>query len=262
MTDHADLLDRYRRMREVRFRLNNLLAKTIPKKTLEECGRILGFFRKGVLYFETEDETSVLMDYCLYYPQPDGRNLVAKYLEKSPPPADSDEMAALQAMSQAYYSLFQVVDVEQGVGVSVRDILRGENGFITDIGFGNTAQRHMMLATRIIPAEGFLTTGGASLPVDASAASRISKVLVRTGYNPETFDFEQIEPRQEAELAAIFIRECRSMGMTSRIVYAEPGGHARPTPVSSEGGSRIGRNEPCRCGSGKKFKKCCGRRGA
>ena len=108
MTDHSGLLDRYRRMREVRFRLNNLLVKTIPKKTLEECGRILGFFRKGMLFFETEDETSVLMDYCLYYPGPDGRNLVAKYLEKSPPPAGSDEMAALQEMTHAYYSLFQV----------------------------------------------------------------------------------------------------------------------------------------------------------
>ena len=127
MTDRSGLLDRYRRTREVRFRLNNLLVKTIPKKTLEECGRILGFFRKEVLVFETEDETSVLMDYCLYYPGPDGRNLVAKYLEKSPPPADSEEMAALQEMTHAYYSLFQVVDVERGVGVSVRDLLRGEH---------------------------------------------------------------------------------------------------------------------------------------
>ncbi len=66
MTDHSGLLDRYLRMREVRFRLNNLLVKTIPKKTLEECGRILGFFRKGTLFFETEDETSVLMDYCIF----------------------------------------------------------------------------------------------------------------------------------------------------------------------------------------------------
>ena len=114
MTDHSGLLDRYRRMREVRFRLNNLLVKTIPKKTLEECGRILGFFRKGTLFFDTEDETAVLMDYCLYYPQPDGRNLVAKYLEKSPPPPGSDEMAALQEMTHAYYSLLQVSAWSEG----------------------------------------------------------------------------------------------------------------------------------------------------
>ncbi|MEA3436938.1 MAG: SEC-C metal-binding domain-containing protein [Thermodesulfobacteriota bacterium] len=28
-----------------------------------------------------------------------------------------------------------------------------------------------------------------------------------------------------------------------------------PRPVQSE---KIGRNDPCPCGSGKKFKKCCG----
>ncbi len=245
-------------MREVRFRLNNRLVKTIPKTALEECGRILGFFRKGVLFFETEDETSVLMDYCLFYPQPDGRNLVAKYLEKSPPPPGSDEMVALQEMTHAYYSLFQVVDVQRGTGVAVRDLLRGETGFIVDVGFGNTAQRHMIVATRIIPVEGFLMTGGAALPVDASVAERISKELKRTGYNPETFVYEQITPRQEAEVAAIVIRECRSTGMTSRIAYAEPGGQSRPSPGGSEV-RRIGRNDPCPCGSGKKFKACCGR---
>ena len=100
MTAHSDLLDRYKRIREVRFRLNNLLVGTIPKKTLEDCGRKLGLFRKGTLVFGSEDEMSVLMDYCLYHPEPDGRNLVAKYLEKSPPPADSDEMIALALVSR------------------------------------------------------------------------------------------------------------------------------------------------------------------
>ena len=31
-----------------------------------------------------------------------------------------------------------------------------------------------------------------------------------------------------------------------------------PAPVRSE---KIGRNDPCSCGSGKKYKKCCGTRG-
>ena len=44
---------------------------------------------------------------------------------------------------------------------------------------------------------------------------------------------------------------------------------AQPTQVSSDGtdlanktvrkGKKIGRNDPCPCGSGKKYKKCCGR---
>lgn len=33
--------------------------------------------------------------------------------------------------------------------------------------------------------------------------------------------------------------------------------HAPQAPVVREG-AKIGRNDPCVCGSGKKFKKCCG----
>jgi hypothetical protein len=258
MTDHSGLLDRYRHVREVRFRLNKILVKSIPKETLQECGRILGLFRNGTFVFDSEDESSLLMDYCLYYPQPDGRNLVATYLEKSQPAADSVEMAVLQAMTHAYYSLFQVVDVEPGIGVSVQDLLRDESGFIVDIGFGNTARRHLMLATRIIPEEGFLMTSGAALPVEATAARRIVDDLNRNNQNPETFNFKQISPAQEAELAALMIRVCRSSGMSARITYEAPGSPGRPRSIGSDV-HRVGRNDRCPCGSGKKFKTCCGR---
>jgi uncharacterized protein len=33
----------------------------------------------------------------------------------------------------------------------------------------------------------------------------------------------------------------------------------KQTRPSFEGGTKVGRNDPCVCGSGKKFKKCCGR---
>jgi hypothetical protein len=41
------------------------------------------------------------------------------------------------------------------------------------------------------------------------------------------------------------------------LVYVRHGG-ARPEPVVRQA-PRVGRNDPCTCGSGKKFKKCCGR---
>ncbi len=41
-------------------------------------------------------------------------------------------------------------------------------------------------------------------------------------------------------------------------VAAEAGGQGRVATVRREG-RKIGRNEPCPCGSGKKYKKCCGR---
>ena len=36
---------------------------------------------------------------------------------------------------------------------------------------------------------------------------------------------------------------------------------ARKKPVTNKDGSKVGRNDPCPCGSGKKYKNCCGRNG-
>jgi len=36
-------------------------------------------------------------------------------------------------------------------------------------------------------------------------------------------------------------------------------GFFKQTRQLGEGGTKVGRNDPCFCGSGKKFKKCCGR---
>jgi preprotein translocase subunit SecA len=36
-------------------------------------------------------------------------------------------------------------------------------------------------------------------------------------------------------------------------------GDARLKTRARVGGKKIGRNEPCPCGSGKKYKHCCGR---
>ena len=39
---------------------------------------------------------------------------------------------------------------------------------------------------------------------------------------------------------------------------SEEGADAARQPVTREG-AKVGRNQPCPCGSGKKYKRCCGR---
>jgi SEC-C motif-containing protein len=43
--------------------------------------------------------------------------------------------------------------------------------------------------------------------------------------------------------------------------YYEDGDTPKSIPVT-RGGPKVGRNDPCPCGSGKKFKKCCGAKAA
>ena len=67
--------------------------------------------------------------------------------------------------------------------------------------------------------------------------------------------------RSLSELAdtvvTLFPEAMRAFAYLGRSIYQvryEAGDFAEPPPISRE----IGRNDPCPCGSGKKFKKCCG----
>jgi hypothetical protein len=260
MTNHADLLAPYKKLREVRFHLSRTLVRTLSREVLDEAGRALGMLRRGTFVFDSEDQTSVLMDYAIYNVRSGGRNAVERYRDESPPRPGSDQSVVLQAMLNAYYSLLEIVDAEPGVGVSVRDILRGKTDFLVDIGFGSTATKGMIMATRVIPHDGFVTTGGAALPVPPEAGPQIKKDLERM-FPPDT-DYTRLTPSQEADLAALVIRDCLAADASSHVAYAEPSQSSPPrnaaAPLSTR--PRANRNDPCPCGSGKKYKTCCGRR--
>jgi hypothetical protein len=260
MTNHTDLLAQYKRLREVRFHLGSVLVRRLGE-AIDKAGRALGILRQGTFVFDSEDQAAVLMDYAIYNVRSGGRNAVERYVDESPPQPGSDQSVVLQAMLKAYYSLLEVVDAEHGVGVTVRDILRGKTDFLVDVGFGSTARKGMVMATRVIPHEGFLTTGGAALPVPPAAGARIKKDLERM-FPPDT-DFTRLTPKQEADLAAAVIRDCLAADASSHVVYAEPSRISSPRNTVGElpARPRANRNDPCPCGSGKKYKTCCGRRG-
>jgi hypothetical protein len=262
MMIHSEILPAYRRIRQLGVRLNHKLMKTLSNEAIQTAGEKLGIRKNGILVFDSEDETSVLMDYAIYNVRIGGQNAVERYLDQSPPTPDSDEMALLNAMLEAYYSLFQIVDAERGVGVTVRDLLRAETHFMADIGFSNSAPTNSVLASRVIPLEehGFIMSGGAGLPTTQPTVARITSNLVSV-FGPNA-DFGRLTPDMESELAAIVIRVCLESGMSSFIEYgfaAEMPRRSKPS-VDPREVRRANRNEPCPCGSGRKFKTCCGRR--
>jgi uncharacterized protein YecA (UPF0149 family) len=59
---------------------------------------------------------------------------------------------------------------------------------------------------------------------------------------------------RQAQLA----RQRAEAERVQHIAAAAGGGPARPETIVRED-KKIGRNDPCPCGSGKKYKKCCGR---
>jgi len=262
MLIHAEVLPTYRRIRQIGLRLNHKLVGTLSKEAMDTAGERLGILRNGVLVFGSEDETAVLMDYAIYNVRIAGQNAVERYLEQSPPPPDSDEMGLLKDMLEACYSLFELVDVEPGVGVTVRDALRNETDFLADIGLSRSGPMGGCLATRVIPLreQGILMSSGAGLPVDRATLARIIKALEQ--WFETGTDFSLLTPDQESNLAAVVIRTCLEAGMSSRIVYgthAETSSRTKPA-IDPRLIRRANPNDPCPCGSGRKFKSCCGRR--
>ncbi|MGP0064457.1 MAG: SEC-C domain-containing protein [Isosphaeraceae bacterium] len=261
MTTHADLLPAYRHLRQISINLNHKLVESLSKETLDEGGRRLGFLKKGIFVFDTEEETAILMDYCIHNVYVDGRNAAQRYMDETPPPPrGSSEMLVLDAIQHAYYSIFRVESVERGVGVKVRDALRGNEAFMMDIGLGNSAQIGVTFASRVIPFEGFLMSGGASLPLGIldkpEDAEELAKALTHST------DPTRIGPLREADLAAMVIRASMKVGSTSRIRYETPGESSSRRAISGVEPERIraNRNDPCPCGSGRKYKSCHGKR--
>ena len=85
-------------------------------------------------------------------------------------------------------------------------------------------------------------------------------------YKKEAFDlFEELTSRISTEsVSRIFRvqvrqeREIKKVQKNQSLSYNT--GEGAATPMKRES-AKVGRNEPCPCGSGKKYKKCCGRNG-
>ncbi len=250
IADRAGIVTRYKHLRAVGQTLNHKLVQRLSKDVLHEGGKKLGILQRGTLVFNSEDETSVLMDYCIYDVYRNGRNAVEQYLVDSAPAPESDEMVCLRAMQKAVYSLFVVESVMRGFGVSVRDLLSNESIVIVDMGFGSTAKPGLIFASRLLFHEGFSMTGGAALPIGVVPEDQrqpVTQMLVKAATPDDDGHFDP----------APLIRACLKHDCSSHVQYQEPSGRLVGRHQTSGSIGQIGRNDPCPCGSGKKFKKCC-----
>src|SRR5258708_27553074 len=59
-------VERYRSFRALSMELNHRIIKTIPRQAYDEIGDALGIRRIGVLVFDSEDMTTVMIDFCRY----------------------------------------------------------------------------------------------------------------------------------------------------------------------------------------------------
>ena len=145
-------VERYKRLRQLARDLNHRIVKTVPREAMHEVGETIGILHRGVLVFDTEDETSILMDCCLLRWMRNGKNLVEKYAENHPASPGTEEHELLQAYLQAKYRIVFPRSRVQGAGAYSVDLLSAEELFIMDMGLSQNPL-DVAYATRTIPLE-------------------------------------------------------------------------------------------------------------
>jgi preprotein translocase subunit SecA len=91
--------------------------------------------------------------------------------------------------------------------------------------------------------------------VDPETLAEIfDSVLPRFGN--EAGRYIEIDAQRKPDLDAAIIRVCLENEMSQHIKYQDV--DTQPVTAPLRAGARVGRNEPCPCGSGKKYKHCCG----
>ena len=211
-------IERKKQFSMLLYKLHHELIKRLDPE-IEICAKKLGLMRKGLWLFDDENEMITLMDYAIYNFYPCGRNVISRFLEESPPPANSDEMRLLRAMQAAYYSIFEVIEVKRGLGLEVLDMLRMKRLFVVDYYFSLTVWPGTMLAGRILPLSEFNIFSGAALPVlDVEVVEEARKHAASFTQAGEPGPYE-FSPRQDTELATVIIRMALVRGAASQVEY-------------------------------------------
>jgi len=260
MTEYNELVNQYKQFRQITRKLHSTLPEYLSKEVFNKCGKKLGLMKRDTLVFNDEQDMAVLMDHCLYDYRENGHNAISRHLADSKTETNTNEHKVLRAMSESFYTLIQIEDVLPGVGVLVNDLLGDRQFLLIDMGFSETAEQKMVIATRLLPFEDFVMTSGAALPVDQETLSRILDFAVEH-YGGEDDRYIDVDMQERADLIAEIIRSCLNIRSDSQVFYEDMPEDIEFEPVTEplQSVGRVGRNEPCPCGSGKKYKRCCGR---
>lgn len=254
-------VERYQRLRRLARDLNHRILKTIPRMALSEVGEAIGILHRGVLVFNSEDETHIQMDCCLYDWMQNGKNVVEKYAENHPPAPGTEEDELLRAYLQAQYRILIPQSAVPGAGAYCVDLLSAEELFIMDMGLSYNPL-DVAYATRTIPLGQFWMTGGAALP---TGRMTIEDAIDRLKKQRLLVDGKFTDPHKAA---LILVRKLLEDGASQHIAYEDVGDHRKPrfyrqpdraaAREQSVSAYTPGRNSPCPCGSGKRYKRCCG----
>jgi len=258
LDNRTDVRTTYLRLRAVQRSLNAQLFRGIGKAGMQDCACALGFWSDGVMVFDEEDDVGLLADFAIYEHKA-GRAAIERRVTSAD--ASDDERVVLAAMLRSRFTLFGVTDIVPDVGARAMDLLSEEPFLLADVNLSETGRPGIIMAAHLLPFEAFVMTSGAPLPFDPEIA-RLLLVGMRARSVAPT-DLATLPPSARPQLAVNLIGLARRRPDTlNSVLNATESGQgflpwASPAMLSQGHGARVGRNDSCPCGSGRKYKKCC-----
>ena len=254
--DRERILADYQAIRAERYRLQTELAKR-EIDHMFEVATALGVTEGKSILVDSENDVAYLMDHLIYDRLEGGRNLVHRLYEQERPPEGSTLRKVIEGMLGAHYGVLRIEERVPGLGIHVFDLVRHERLFVVDIGLSHTASTGEVMASRLLPHDGFHNLTGAAMP-RLGAFLGIIEREVYSSFGRSLDQLGVLGPVEDAKLATLVVREAWKLGANQHFATTIPSSRSLGSPASSGQALRVGRNDPCPCGSGKKFKKCCG----
>lgn len=162
-SERDGLLARYRRYREINTHHQTVLARRQWSGSVPGIAVRLGLVESRDELAEKElDDMAPALDLALYARAADGASEVQRYLAALGGDLEGDDRAVLEAMSEARFSLFEVLERHPVAGLVLQDVLTGQDLWLMDESLEASAPEDCRLWLRIFqPGDFWMTTGAA-----------------------------------------------------------------------------------------------------
>jgi len=125
--------------------------------------------------FKNIDETlALVVPWSVYVFRVDGRSVAEAYIEERGRRCTGEERGWLVAQQAAWLSVWEVIEVDVGSTVTLRDLLSGETRCVIDVSASQTAAPGLALLARVVDYEGIsLLCGSHPQPLLPTATAEV-----------------------------------------------------------------------------------------
>jgi hypothetical protein len=160
-----EVLARYRRLRMISKDLNSEILQFVSGDAVLRCARRLGIARGRTFILDEVEELNFAYDLAVFTAEP-GRSRAIDRYARSVRSAGSDEASVLAAMCRARFSIISIERRHETAGLIAKDLLRGTEHWVVDLGLESSARNGYVMATRLYTPDRFSMAAGVFVPIN------------------------------------------------------------------------------------------------